>query len=227
MRAALEGVRVLDAGQGAAGPFSPLLLSYLGAEVIKLEAPIGDLGRRLTTRYKGISHTFSTLNANKRGITLDLRTDKGKEILKELIKRVDIMVENFTPGTMEGWGLGYETLAQVNPRLIYASASGFGHGSAYSELPAFDFVLQAMGGVMASTGYPDSPPTKTAIAYVDMAAATELTVGILAALYAREKTGKGQWVGWPCAIRWSRIHQISTLSSHEPEIPREGSAIGW
>lgn len=194
MALVLEDIKVLDISQYGTGPYATLLLSFLGAAVIKLEAPSGDPMRVLSTCHKGISYPYVLLNVNKKGITLNLKKDKGKEIFRELIKRVDILVENFLPGTMDGWGLSYEVLTEINPRLIYASISGFGQGSRYEKTPAYDPIIQAVGGAMASTGFPGNPPTKTPAAYADFGAATHLAMAIMGALYYREKTGLGQRV---------------------------------
>lgn len=190
----LEGIKVLDSSQYGAGPYATLLLSFLGAEVIKLEAPSGDPMRALSTYHKGISYPYVLLNINKKCITLNLKKDRGKEIFKELIKHVDILVENFLPGTMEGWGLSYEVLAETNPKIIYASISGFGRGSRYEKTPAYDPIIQAVGGAMASTGFPGNPPIRCPAAYADFGAATHLAMAIMGALYYREKTGLGQRV---------------------------------
>jgi crotonobetainyl-CoA:carnitine CoA-transferase CaiB-like acyl-CoA transferase len=194
MASVLEGIKVLDSSQYGTGPYATLLLSFLGAEVIKLEAPSGDPMRILSTFHKGISYPYVLLNLNKKCITLNLKKDKGREIFKKLVKQVDVLVENFLPGTMEAWGLSYETLSEINPKLIYASISGFGRGSKYEKTPAYDPIIQAVGGAMASTGFPGNPPIRTAAAYADFGASTHLAMAILAALFQREKTGCGQRV---------------------------------
>ena len=194
MSLVLEGIKVLDSSQYGTGPYATLLLGFLGAEVIKLEAPSGDPMRVLSTYHKGISYPYVLLNVNKKCITLNLKKDKGKDIFRELIKHVDILVENFLPGTMEKWGLTYEGLTVINPRIIYASISGFGRGSRYEKTPAYDPIIQAVGGAMASTGFPGNPPIRCPAAYADFGAATHFAMAILAALFYREKTGLGQRV---------------------------------
>jgi len=194
MGLALEGIRVLDSAQYGTGPYAALLLSFLGAEVIKLEAPSGDPMRVLSTYYKGISYPYVLLNINKKSITLNLKKVKGREIFKDLIRHIDILIENFLPGTMDHWGLSYEALSRINPRLIYASISGFGRGSKYEKTPAYDPIIQAVGGAMASTGFPGDPPIRCPAAYADFGGAAHLAMAILAALFQRERTGEGQRV---------------------------------
>ena len=194
MKKALEGVRVLDLTQFEAGTTCTLLLAFLGADVIKVENPVtGDLGRLSFSekRAEGIdSFYFILLNLNKKSITLDLKSKKGKEIFKEIVKKADIVVNNFTVGTMENLGLDYKVLKEVNPKIIYASITGFGTYGPYKDYPCFDIVAQATGGLMGVTGYPENPPTKVGTGL----GAINLAVGILGALYQREKTGEGQEV---------------------------------
>jgi formyl-CoA transferase len=194
MALVLEGIKVLDSSQYGTGPYATLLLSFLGADVIKLEAPSGDPMRGLSTFHKGISYPYVLLNINKKCISLNLKKDKGREMFKALVKHVDILVENFLPGTMEDWGLSYEALTRINPKIIYASISGFGRGSRYEKTPAYDPIIQAAGGAMASTGFPGNPPIRCPAAYADFGAATHLAMAIMGALYYREKTGQGQRV---------------------------------
>ena len=200
----LEGVKVLDCSQYGTGPYATLLLSFLGAEVTKLEIPSGDPMRAMSTRHKGISYPYALVNLNKKCITLNLKKEKGREIFKKLIKQTDILVENFLPGIMEEWGLSYEVLSTINPRIIYASISGFGRGSKYEKIPAYDPIIQAMGGAMGSTGFPGSPPTKAAAAYADFGSSAHLLAPILGALYHREKSGLGQRID--LAMRDTILH---------------------
>ena len=198
MKKALEGVKVLDLTQFEAGTTCTLLLAFLGADVIKVENPVtGDLGRLSFSekRAEGIdSFYFILLNLNKKSTTLDLKSKKGKEIFKELVKKSDIVVNNFTVGTMENLGLGYKELKEVNPKIIYSSITGFGTYGPYIDYPCFDIVAQATGGLMGVTGYPENPPTKVGTGLGDSIGAINLAVGILGALYQREKTGEGQEV---------------------------------
>jgi len=198
MQKALEGVKVLDLTQFEAGTTCTVLLAFLGADVIKVENPVGgDLGRLSFSerREEGVdSYYFIFLNANKRSVTLDLKNKKGKEIFKDMVKKADIVVNNFTVGTMDKLGVGYDVLKEVNPKIIYASITGYGTYGPYKDYPCFDIVAQATGGLMGVTGYPENPPTKVGTGLGDSIGATNLAVGILGALYQREKTGEGQEV---------------------------------
>ena len=198
MKKALEGVKVLDLTQFEAGTTCTILLAFLGADVIKVENPVtGDLGRLSFSekRAEGIdSFYFILLNLNKKSTTLNLKSKKGKEMFKEMVEKSDIVVNNFTVGTMESLGLDYKVLKEVNPRIIYASITGFGTYGPYRDYPCFDIVAQAAGGLMGVTGYPENPPTKVGTGLGDSIGAINLAVGILGALYQREKTGEGQEV---------------------------------
>ena len=193
MRGALDGVRVLDLTRVLAGPFCTMILADMGAEVIKIERPkVGDESRGYTPFIKGVSAYFININRNKKGIVLNLKHPKGKEIFLELVKKSDVVIENYRPGTMERLGIGYETLSKVNPRIIYASISGFGQYGPYKERAGYDLIGQAMGGLMSITGWPETPPTRVGTAIADILAALFCCVGILAALRARDLTGVGQ-----------------------------------
>lgn len=192
---ALEGIRVLDCTRLLAGPYCALLLADMGAEVIKIERPaIGEDYRSAPPFFKGVSVGFITHNRNKKGITLNLKSEKGKEIFKDLIRVSDIVVENNRAGTMERLGLGYEALSRANPAIILTSISGFGQYGPYKDRAGLDIVAQAMGGLMSFSGYPDRPPTKAGNALGDFLASLYAVYGTLAALYYREKTGLGQWI---------------------------------
>lgn len=188
----LEGIEVLDFGQLYNGPYCSLMLSYLGADVIKVEPPFGEPLRSRVD--EGEPPEMVMINSSKEGITLDLKSERGKEILKELVKDTDVLVENYAVGTMDDLGLGYETLSEVNPELVYAHGSGFGEEGEYSEYTAMDLTIQAIGGVMNVTGFPDGPPVKAGIAVADFLGGVHLATGVLAALYEREETGEGQFV---------------------------------
>jgi CoA:oxalate CoA-transferase len=189
----LAGIKVLDLTRVLAGPFCTMVLSDLGAEVIKVEIPeIGDDSRYFGPFKNDQSLYFISLNRDKKSITLNLKTDEGKKILKELVKKFDILVENYRPGTMEKLGLGYDVLKEINPRLIYAASSGFGHSGPDSQKPAYDILAQARGGIMSITGWPDTPPTRVGMSTGDITASLFTAIGINSALYQREKTGKGQ-----------------------------------
>lgn len=191
----LEGVRVLDLTRVLAGPYCTMMLSDLGAEIIKVEVPgTGDDSRAFGPFRNGTSLYFITINRGKESIAINLKTEAGKKLLKDLAAKCDVVVENFRPGTMEKLGLGWDELKQLNPRLIYAAVSGFGHTGPDSKRPAYDILVQAMGGVMSITGWPDAPPTRVGMSLGDITAAIFGANGIMAALYQREKTGKGQKV---------------------------------
>lgn len=190
----LSGIRVLDLGQIYNGSYCGLLLGFLGAEVIKLEPPTGENLRKRTEGQQIDSYVFNLLNLNKKGITLNLKHPEGKEIFKELVKKVDILIENFATGVMDQLELGYEVLHGINRRLIYASGKGFGTTGPYSQFLAMDLTVQAMSGLMSVTGFPDGPPTKCGPALADFMGGVTLLAGILAALYQREHTQKGQYV---------------------------------
>jgi crotonobetainyl-CoA:carnitine CoA-transferase CaiB-like acyl-CoA transferase len=188
----LSGVSVLDLGQIYQGGYAGLLLTYLGADVVKVEPPWGDNVRTRTEDKK--SPQYQYLNASKRGITLNLKSDEGKEVLFELVEKADVLLENFATGKMDELGVGYETLKEVNPELVYAHASGYGDEGPYANYPAMDLTVQAMSGVMETTGYPDSPPTKAGPAIADFTGAIHLVAGITSALFQRERTGEGDYV---------------------------------
>ena len=192
---ALSDIKVLDLTRVLAGPYATMLLADLGAEIIKIEQPEkGDDSRAFGPYKNGESAYFMSINRNKESITLNLKAPEGKEILKELVKQVDILVENFRPGTMEKHGLGYDVLKEINPRLIYASSTGYAQTGPYSQRPAYDAVVQAMGGIMSITGQPDGVPTRVGTSIGDITAGLFCAAGILAALHERERSGVGQMV---------------------------------
>ena len=194
-RGALEGIKVLDLTRVLAGPFCTMMFADLGAEVIKIEIPRkGDDTRGYLPFVNGESAYFMNINRNKKSLELNLKHPKGKKIFFDLLKKADIVVENFKPGTMERLGLGYESLKKVNEKIIYGCISGFGHYGPYRDRPGYDLIAQAMGGMMSVTGWPDSPPTRTGTAIADILAGQSCAIGILSALSAREKTGEGQKV---------------------------------
>ncbi|MCD4793605.1 MAG: CoA transferase [Bacteroidales bacterium] len=189
----LENIKVLDLTRVLAGPFCTMVLSDLGAEIIKVEIPVkGDDSRHFGPFLNEKSLYFVGINRAKKSISLNLKKEEGKEILKQLVKDVDVIVENYRPGTMEKLGLGYETLKEINPKLIYAASSGFGHTGPSSTKPAYDILAQAGGGMMSITGWPDSPPTRVGMSLGDITASLYTAIGISSALYQRTITGKGQ-----------------------------------
>lgn len=189
----LENVVVLDLSRVLAGPFCTMLLNDLGAEVVKVEIPnTGDDSRQFGPFRNGKSLYFMSINREKKSISLNLKTQKGKEILLKLVEKADVLVENFRPGTMEKLGIGWDKLKEINPRLIYASSSGFGHTGPYSNKPSYDILAQAMGGIMSITGWANSKPTRVGMSIGDITASLFTAIGITSALYHRTITGKGQ-----------------------------------
>jgi CoA:oxalate CoA-transferase len=191
----LEGLKIIDLTRVLAGPFSTMLLADMGADVIKVENPkSGDDSRAFAPFKNGLSAYFVSLNRSKRGVTLNLKEERGKEILKNLVRKSDVLVENYKPGTMKKLGLDYEVLSKVNPRLIYAASSGFGQTGPYSSRAAYDLILQGMSGFMSITGFDAEHPVKAGSSIADVFAGLFTAVGILAALEHRNKTGEGQMV---------------------------------
>lgn len=192
---ALEGITVIDLTRVLAGPYCSMLLADLGANVIKIEMPQkGDDSRAFYPRVKGESAYYMNLNRNKRSVTLNLKHKKGKEILLDLIKGADILLENYRPGVMERLGLGYETLKEINPGLVYGCVSGFGHYGPYKDRPGYDIIGQAMGGLMSTTGWPGGEPTRSGTAIADVLAGLGMAIGVLSAYVSKQKTGLGQKV---------------------------------
>ncbi len=189
----LSGIKILDLTWVYAGPFATQLLGDLGAEVIKIEAaPVGDKTRIMPPFKNGYSGYFASLNRGKKSLTLDLKKAEGRTLFLELAKKCDVLVENFAPQVLEQLGLGYEEVRKVNPRLVYASASGFGSYGPYANRPCIDPVGQAMGGLMSLTGYADRSPLKTGPGIADAIMGLYAVTGILAALRLRDQTGEGQ-----------------------------------
>ena len=198
MNLALDGVRVVDLTQVMGGPFCTMQLGDLGADVIKVEPPTGDLSRSMggaQLRMPGSDNApFFALNRNKRSIVLDLTQTRDRTIFRALVRTADVLVESFRPGVTRRLGVDYETLAVINPRLIYASISGFGQTGPYADRPGFDLVAQGMSGIMSVTGEPDGTPVKCGVPIADLSVGLIATNGVLAALIAREKTGRGQHI---------------------------------
>ena len=191
---ALDGVKILAFEQVLSGPFATCLLADMGAEVIKVERPgIGDVIRSWDSVVKGLSSGYVWLNRNKRSLTVDVKKDQGREILLRLAKKADIFFENYAPGVTARLGLGYERLSELNSRLIYCSLSGYGQDGPYRDVKAYDLLIQGEGGIIATTGYPDKP-ARAGIAIADIASGMYAAIGILLALYQREKTGEGQLI---------------------------------
>jgi formyl-CoA transferase len=194
MSKALDGVRVLDMTHVQSGPSCTQILAWLGADVVKLEAPTGDITRQQLRDLPDVdSLYFTMLNCNKRSITLNMKSDRGKEIFVDLVKNSDVLVENFAPGAIDRMGFTWERLQELNPGLVFASIKGFGPGR-YENFKAYEVVAQAMGGAMSTTGFEDGPPTATGAQIGDSGTGIHLVAGILAALFQRTSTGKGQRV---------------------------------
>ncbi|MBU1108207.1 MAG: CoA transferase [Candidatus Riflebacteria bacterium] len=195
MAGPLTGIKVVDLTRVLAGPFCTMTLADLGAEVIKVEKPgSGDDSRAFGPHQHGESAYFMSINRGKKSLTLDLKSEKGREILLKLVTQADVLVENFKPGVMKKLGLDYETLSKINPRLIYCASSGFGQTGPYSSRPAYDLIIQGMGGLMSITGPDASLPTKVGSSIADIFAGVFSAIGILSALHARNSSGRGQMV---------------------------------
>lgn len=196
----LEGLRVLDLTRVLAGPYCTMILADLGAEVVKIERPRGgDNARENGPFWEGaggarLSSYFASLNRGKRSMTLDLANPAGKDLFLRLVRRADVVVENFKAGTMRRWGLDYPVLAGVNPRIIYAACSGFGQDGAYAHRPAYDVIVQAMAGTISINGTPEGGPTRVGFSIGDIGAGLFMTIAILAALHERDRSGRGQWI---------------------------------
>ena len=191
----LEDIVVLDFTRVLAGPYCAMILANLGAKIIKVERPeTGDDSRSFGPYKNGQSAYFVSLNRGKKSIAIDLKKSEGKQIIKELTKVSDVVLENFRPGTTRKLGLSYDVLSKINPRVIYAAVSGFGHSGPYSERPAYDMLAQGMGGIMSITGQPGGEPTRVGSSIGDIIAGMFGAIGIISAIYERVFTGKGQMV---------------------------------
>lgn len=227
MEGALDGIRVIDLSHVLAGPTATMILADLGAEVIHVEPPQGDDAREYGPFVgkvdKNHSGYFISLNRNKKSMVLNLRHQKGKEILRELIKVSDVVVENYRPGTMRNLGFDWEEIHRMNPKIIYASISGFGHYTLpeYSNRPAYDVVAQAYSGLMSLTGPEQGPPCRVGSSMGDIIAGHQATIGILAALFYRTITGKGQWYdGSMVDGLFSTLENAVVRYTTEGEIPQ-------
>ncbi len=186
----LNGIVIVDLSRVLAGPYCTMLLAELGARVIKIEPPNGDDSRGYGPFRNGASLYFAALNRGKESIVLDLKNDEDRAIFSELLDMADVLVENFRPGTMEKLGFGWEELHRRHKHLIYAAASGFGHTGPWAERPAYDMIVQGLGGIISVTGHADTPPARIGVSIGDLAAGLYTTIGINAALYHRERTGE-------------------------------------
>jgi len=193
MESALSGIKIIDLSRVLAGPFSTMILADLGAEVIKVESPSGDDTRSWGPPFKqGVSAYYLCANRNKKSVTIDLKTESGIDQIKQLIKDADVVINNFKTGTMKKFGLDYEALAAINPQIVYCSITGFGETGPYKHLPGYDFIIQAMSGLMSITGTEQSGPQKVGIAITDVLTGLYAVIGIQAALIERQRSNKGQ-----------------------------------
>jgi formyl-CoA transferase len=229
MDQALSGIRIIDMTHNQAGPACTQILGFLGADVIKLEEPKGgDIARQNMRDQNSDSLFFLILNANKRSLTLNLKTDEGKRLFKQVIAKSDVLVENFGPGALDRLGLGYDVLAKINPRLIYATIKGFGTYGPYSGFKSFEPIAQAMGGAMCVTGFPDNPPTYIFPAIGDSGTGMHMAIGILAALQQRHASGRGQHVEVSMQDAVVNLIRVS-LRDHQRfghAMPRTGNQLG-
>ena len=242
MDKALSGIRILDMTHVQAGPTSSQLMGFLGADVIKLESPAGDATRKqLRDIPDADSLYFTMLNCNKRSITVNLKNEQGKAVFRKLLQICDVVMENFGPGVLNRLGFGWETIHEINPRIVMASIKGFGTEGPYAAFKAYENVAQAMGGAMSTTGVPDGPPYATGAQIGDSGTGVHLMAGILAALLQRERTGRGQYV--ECAmmdcvmnltrVKWRDHQRIEhgplpeySLQEFESFTPRAGNDSG-
>jgi formyl-CoA transferase len=225
MDTALAGIRVLDLTQYEAGPSCTEMLGWLGAEIIKIEPPVGEPARRaLSERSDMDSWFFLLLNANKKSVTLNLKHERGRAIFERLVGLADVVVENLGPGAMERLGFTYDRLRQINSRVVSAAIKGFGSGP-HAEYKSFEWIAQAMGGVMSLTGQPDGPPVRSEAGLADTGAGLHCVIGILAALIQRQTTGVGQRVEisqQEAVLNLARIHLRDHYTGRVP-VPRRGN----
>ncbi|MDR3539303.1 MAG: CoA transferase [Acetobacteraceae bacterium] len=195
MTTPLGGITVLDFGQIYQGPYATFLMAKAGADVIKIEPPGGEpLRRRVIATGGETTLPIAMLNANKRAVTLNLKSPRGREVLMQMVARADVLLENFSPGTMDGLGVGYDMLKRINPRLVYATGTGFGISGPDRDNLAMDFTIQAASGIMSVTGDPDGPPMKAGPTLVDFMGGIHLYAAVITALFQRDHTGEGQMV---------------------------------
>lgn len=218
---ALEGLRVIDMGQMVAAPFCTSIMADMGASVIKVESPTGDIGRNALPKKDGVSAYYINFNRSKRGIALNLKTPEGKEALARLIRQADVLVENFRPGVMARLGFSYEEVRALNPRIIFASISGYGQRGAYADRACFDPIAQAISGMMSVTGPNGGPYVRCGASIADILAGQNALIAILAALRHRERTGEGQYIDVAladsCIVALSSMNQIWFTNGTVPQ----------
>jgi crotonobetainyl-CoA:carnitine CoA-transferase CaiB-like acyl-CoA transferase len=224
---ALQGVTVLDLSRVLAGPFCAMMLADMGAEVLKVEEPEGgDESRTWPPFVAGEGAGYLSMNRNKRNITLNLKTTEAQEILKKLVARADVLIENFRTGTMEAFGLGYDALKEINPRLVYCAVSVFGRSGPYKTKAGYEALMQAQSGVMSITGEPDGPALRCGVSFLDLGTGLMAAYGVMNALFHRERTGQGQLVEvslFETALALLSYHAVGYLMAGA--IPqRQGSA---
>jgi formyl-CoA transferase len=226
MAKALDGIVVLDLTQYEAGPSCAQMLGWLGADVIKIEPPGGESGRRAISESPDLdAWFFLMLNSNKKSVRLDLKAPEGRELLKEMVARADVLIENFGPGSFERLGFGWEALKRMNPRIIAASVKGFGSNGPYASYKSFEMIAQAMGGAMSVTGTADGPPMRVEAGLGDTGAGLHLCIGILAAIVQRQATGVGQRIEvaqQDAVLNLVRIHFREHYSTGKP-VTRRGN----
>ena len=224
----LEGLRLLDLGRYQAGPRCALMFARMGAEVIKIESISGDESRRNGPRVRGQSAYWVQYNSGKKSLAINLRTDEGKEVLRDLVKESDFFLQNFRPGTIDIMGFGYETLKKLNPKIIMINVSAYGQYGPYKDRVGFDPIGQAMGGLMSLTGFPDDPPIRTFFPLIDRITSLHATIGALAALREREISGMGQELEVCLADTGYTVNEIpiSAYLGDGYEQPREGNGRG-
>src|ERR1700719_517591 len=228
---ALKGIRILDMTHVQAGPTCSQLLAWMGADVIKLESPAGDATRgQLRDVPNADSLYFTMLNCNKRSITVNMKSPDGKAVFIELLKKCDVIMENFGPGVLDRLGFGWEKVHEINPRIVMGSIKGFGSSGPYAEFKAYENVAQAMGGSMSTTGVPAGPPFVTGAQIGDSGTGLHLAIGLLAALRQRDQTGEGQYVEVAmmdgvmnlCRVKWRDHQRLTRQELSEYSVPTAG-----
>ena len=230
----LSGVRILELGQIIAGTYGSQVLTDLGAEVIKIETPEGDLGRIPSVApYKGVSALFLTFNRNKKSIVINLKTDQGRALFYDLVRKSDVVIDNFRAGVLERLKVDYPTLSKINSRIIQCSVTGFGGDGAYKDFPALDLVIQAISGHLSITGEPGRPPARVGIPLADLSGGIFSCEAVLAALYQRERTGEGCRVetsmfdGMLNLLSYMATHYLSTGEVPKPQGTAHEFTVPW